>query len=105
MKVVPVAVLRERQHRPLVHARSEGHGLIVVISSVAPPDPCFEEPVDVPSSTAEGLPTSYSVRRSLTIWWGCRTRTASGCPGGAASPLRASSSARSSCRLRSSSLA
>ena len=26
-----------------------------------------------PSSTAPGLPTSYSVRRSLTIWYGCST--------------------------------
>ena len=26
-----------------------------------------------PSSTAEGLPTSNSVRRSLTIWYGCST--------------------------------
>ena len=35
--------------------------------------PASRNPSMSPSSTAVGLPTSYSVRRSFTIWYGCNT--------------------------------
>src|SRR5690349_15746446 len=58
-----------------------------------------------PSKTADGLPVSYSVRRSLTIWYGCSTYERIWSPHDpATSPRSASSVAASSARLRASSL-
>src|SRR4051812_30355797 len=58
-----------------------------------------------PSNTADGLPTSKFVRRSFTIWYGCRTYDRIWLPQELPPSLSASMVAFSSCRRLASSLA
>jgi len=64
--------------------------VLFVISSVAPPIPRFEEPVDVLRQYAAGMATSYSVRRSLTNLVGVQARRALWSPTSCAVALQAS---------------